>query len=73
MHRAVLRLLLAQPLDHRVDVGLADLRGHPLDGERVDRLQGDLGENLEGRHVGEILALGDATVGSIRGLPAGAS
>ncbi len=59
-HRRILHLLLAQALDHRIDVALGDLGAHALELERIDRLQCHLGENLKGRHIAQVLSLVDA-------------
>ena len=70
--RAEFGVLLAQALDHRIDVALADLGGHSLDGQAPDRLQRDLRKNLEGCDISQILALGDRGGLDAR-LPAGDS
>ncbi len=56
----VFGLLLAQTLDHRVDVVLGDRRDAALDFERLGRFQLDLRVDLEGRDIRQVLALVEA-------------
>jgi len=68
---SVFSFAVTQPLDHRVDVALGDFRRDALRFPRLDGLQYDPRETLEGRDVGQVLAFA-MLCGSIRGLPAGA-
>ena len=56
LHRDIVRPLAAHGLEHRVDVGVGDVGGRALDGELRDRLDLDLGHDLEQRGEAQVCA-----------------